>query len=71
MIEFSKHATQITLLRELQSLYTGYRIDIHTIATSICINITFTKRILHKVILVTHNFKIEERRRKVATLLSQ
>ena len=26
---------------------------------------------MHKVILVTHNFKIEDRRRKVATLLAQ
>ena len=36
-----------------------------------CINITFTYRILHITILVTHNFKIEERRRRVATLLAQ
>jgi DNA-binding NarL/FixJ family response regulator len=36
-----------------------------------CINITFTKIILHKQILVTHKFKIEDRRRKVATLLAQ
>ena len=41
------------------------------IASSRFINITFTKRILHKAILVTHNFKIEDRRRKVATLLAQ
>jgi IS30 family transposase len=32
---------------------------------------TFTKRILHITILVTHKFKIEGRRRKVATLLAQ
>jgi DNA-binding NarL/FixJ family response regulator len=36
-----------------------------------CINIPFTNRILHKLILVTHNFKIEERRKQVATLLAQ
>jgi Trp operon repressor len=36
-----------------------------------CINITFAKTILHKLILVTHNFKIEDRHRKVATLLAQ
>ena len=36
-----------------------------------CINITPTKRILHKLILITHDFKIEDRRRKVATLLAQ
>ena len=36
-----------------------------------CINITFTNRRSHKLILVTHNFKIEDRRRRVATLLAQ
>lgn len=36
-----------------------------------CINITFTNRILHITILVTHKFEIEDRRRKVATLLAQ
>ena len=36
-----------------------------------CINITPTKRIPHKLILITHDFKIEDRRRKVATLLAQ
>ena len=30
-----------------------------------------SRLILHKVILVSHNFKIEDRRRKVATLLAQ
>ncbi len=41
------------------------------VTSSKCINITFTKRILHITILVTHNFKIEDRRRMVATLLAQ
>ncbi|MGA9844125.1 MAG: ArsR family transcriptional regulator [Nitrososphaeraceae archaeon] len=41
------------------------------VTSSKCINITFTNRILHKVTLVTHNFKIEDRRRMVATLLAQ
>jgi hypothetical protein len=41
------------------------------IVFSQCINITFTNRILHITILVTHNFKIEDRCRKVATLLAQ
>ena len=36
-----------------------------------CINITFTNRILHITILVTHKFEIEDRHRKVATLLAQ
>ena len=49
-----------------------YNIDTQPTTTlSKCINITFTKRIMHKAILVTHNFKIEDRRRKVATLLAQ
>ncbi len=38
---------------------------------TICINTTFANRILHKLILVTHNFNIEDRRRIVATLLAQ
>ena len=32
---------------------------------------TFTNRILHITILVTHKFKIEARRRKIANLLAQ
>ncbi len=32
---------------------------------------TFTNRNLHNLILVTHKFKIEDRRRKVSTLLAQ
>ena len=36
-----------------------------------CINITFTNRIMHITILVTHKFRIEERRREVAKLLAQ
>jgi hypothetical protein len=49
-----------------------YYFDTQSITTSSkCINITFTNRTLHKVILVTHNFKIEYKRRKVATLLAQ
>ena len=48
---------------------TSYRYS--TIVSTKCINVTFTNRILHKLILVTHNFKIEDRRRKVATLLAQ
>jgi len=32
---------------------------------------TLTKRILHITILVTHNFKIEDKRRKLATVLGQ
>gem|GEM_PF-3082530 len=35
------------------------------------INMTFTNRNLHNLSLVTHKFKIEDRRRKVATLLAQ
>ena len=34
-------------------------------------NHDFTKKMLHKLILVTHKFKIEERKRKIATLLAQ
>ncbi len=36
-----------------------------------CINTTFPNSILHITILVTHKFKVEDRRRKVATLLAQ
>ena len=41
------------------------------IVFSKCINITITNKILHIAFLVTHNFKIEDRRRKIATLLAQ
>ena len=49
----------------------SYHLDTETSASSKCIKLSFTKRILHKAILVTHKFKIEDRRRKVATLLAQ
>ena len=39
--------------------------------SSKCINITSTKRRSHKLILVTHKFKIEDRRKEVAKLLAQ
>lgn len=46
-------------------------VDTRIIDSTECINITFTDKILHTTILVAHNFKIEDRRRKVATLLAQ
>jgi hypothetical protein len=46
-------------------------IDIQRIVFLKCIHITFTKRILRITILVTHKFKIQDRRRKVATMLAQ
>ena len=58
------------ILLLLQSSLSHYACT-QNIITSKCINITFTKRILHIIILVTHKFKIEDRRRKVATLLAQ
>ena len=58
------------ILLLLQSSLSHYACT-QNIITSKCINITFTNRILHITILVTHKFKIEERRRKVATLLAQ
>ncbi len=36
-----------------------------------CIKVTFTNRILHNLNQALHNFKIEDRRRKVSSLLAQ
>jgi hypothetical protein len=46
-------------------------VDTQIIYTTQCINVSFTYRILHITILVTHNIKIEDRRRKVTTILAQ
>jgi len=55
----------------LYAWFLSYHLDTETSTSSKCIKLSFTKRILHKAILVTHNFNIEDRRRKVATLLAQ
>ena len=74
MVRFLLHFLQAMVvvdyfqLHNVQMILTYYTPHI---VFSKCINISFTNRILYITTVVTHNFKIEDRRRKVATLLAQ
>jgi DNA-binding NarL/FixJ family response regulator len=71
------HTDQYDVLEYLDNINLVYLIqlayctNLAMVYSSKCINLTFAKSMLHKIILVTHNLKVEDRRRKVATLLAQ